>query len=267
MIEKIENFEQYKLLIAEYNLKGVATNNYLLPQDVIRYISDGFLHFVKTEHNLAILVDRGNCLRVYYHILDFEDQFDLSEERKYAIEILYRGSSCFPEKEVLFWETLGFHRNVIRDYYLGKIQDLVMQEVPEDVDVSIAKDISDVRFAVSLFNTSFDQYTGDYIQDTEIPEIVQKGSVSVARIDGQLVGACHAYEKNKVIYLGHLAVLDCYKGKKIGRVLMQEMINRLKSGENTRYSLWVQRENTAAVTLYQKLGYIYSNKSTISLLK
>ena len=39
------------------------------------------------------------------------------------------------------------------------------------------------------------------------------------------------------------------------------------SNPKTRYSLWVQQKNEAAVKMYQSIGYKYAGKSTISLLK
>lgn len=267
MVNKIQDIEHYKHLLIECEVKGVLTNNYMMPNEVEGHLANGMLGFVKTGHNLFLLVNKGNCYRVYYYILDLTETVEFPDDSNYAIEILYRGDNFYPQREIDYWKTCGFETNLIRDFYIGKAKDMVMRSVESDVEIILAKTVEEVKFALNLFNSYFDSYTADFISDDEIPALLEEHSISVAKSGDDLLGACHAYEKSNVIYLGHLAVSRNARGKKVSRLLMQEMIERLWRDDKTRYSLWVQRNNNVAVSLYETLGYKYSNKSTISLLK
>ena len=60
------------------------------------------------------------------------------------------------------------------------------------------------------------------------------------------------------------------RGKGVGKALVDAFVERNKNPEKmekTRYQLWVQRQNEAAVKMYQNKGFKYINKSTISLIK
>lgn len=267
MINKIQSIEHYKFLLANCEVKGVLTNNYMMPNEVEDHLVNGMLKYVKTEHNLFLLVNKGNCYRVYYYIFDLTETVNLPAGSNYAIEILYRGEKFYPQQVIDYWQICGFKINLIRDFYIGKATDMVMCDIESDVKVMLAETVEEVKFALNLFNSSFDPYTGDFIDEDEIPTLLDERSISVAKRSDDLLGACHAYEKSKVMYLGHLAVTENARGKRVSRLLMQEMIERLRRDDKTRYSLWVQRNNNVAVSLYETLGYKYSNKSTISLLK
>ena len=39
------------------------------------------------------------------------------------------------------------------------------------------------------------------------------------------------------------------------------------NNNKVRFSLWVQQQNQTAINMYQKKGFRYVNKSTISMLK
>lgn len=267
MMGKILDFSHYSLLVAEYGKKGVLTNNYMMPSEVEGYLEEGRLRYVATESNMALLLDKGVCQRMYYYLQNQDEIMELPASAKYSIEILYRGDKFYPQREISYWQKCGFEIHLIRDFYTGVFSDMQLLLKESDVSISLAETEEEVRFALNLFNSIFDPYTGDYMSDEEIPVILREGRMSIAKFGGEIVGGCHAYEKNKSMYLGHLAVTENARGKAIGRQLMQEMIERLRQGDKTRYSLWVQRNNVAAVSLYLSLGYKYSNKSTISLLK
>ena len=60
------------------------------------------------------------------------------------------------------------------------------------------------------------------------------------------------------------------RGKGVGKALVDAFVERNQNPEKkekTRYQLWVQRQNEAAVKMYQNKGFKYINKSTISLIK
>jgi GNAT superfamily N-acetyltransferase len=264
---RIRDLNDYEALVQNYRNKGVLTNNYMLTDEVVCYISMNKLFYHHTEHNAVILLEKETCFRVYYYINDLAEKIFLSSDYSYAIEILYRGDSFYPEKEALYWQDCGFTPHFIRDFYVAKYSDIrLVKRETYDVSIQYASTLDDVLYAIRLFNRLFDSYTGDYLDESLAPSLLQGRNILLAYCGGMRKGACHFYEKNKVIYLGHLAVEADARGKKIGSLLMNTMIDATAVDDKSRYALWVQRQNEGAIKLYQAIGYKYNNKSTISLL-
>ena len=67
--------------------------------------------------------------------------------------------------------------------------------------------------------------------------------------------------------LGHVAVVENARGRGVGKALVDTFVEWNKDTDKTRYQLWVQRQNKAAVNMYLNKGFKYVNKSTISLIK
>ena len=50
-------------------------------------------------------------------------------------------------------------------------------------------------------------------------------------------------------------------------ILVDTYIKENMNNNKVRFSLWVQQQNQTAINMYQKKGFRYVNKSTISMLK
>jgi ribosomal protein S18 acetylase RimI-like enzyme len=50
-------------------------------------------------------------------------------------------------------------------------------------------------------------------------------------------------------------------------ILKRPYIKENMNNNKVRFSLWVQQQNQTAINMYQKKGFRYVNKSTISMLK
>ena len=69
-----------------------------------------------------------------------------------------------------------------------------------------------------------------------------------------------------------MAVVEKYRGQGVGQALLDTFVEWNSNIEpelkpKSRYMLWVQAQNAAAVGMYQKKGFKYMNKSTISMIK
>lgn len=82
----------------------------------------------------------------------------------------------------------------------------------------------------------------------------------VAEVDGKIVGACWSRIMNDYGHLDDetpslaLSVLKNFRRKGIATALMKKICSRLEKNFK-RVSLSVQKENSAAVALYQKLNF------------
>lgn len=263
---KIETLVQYNHLVERYNRKGCATNDYL-QNEVADLIVHDCLFAVCGEDNAVLLVQKSGFQRLYYYINNFDEQIELPKN-EYVTEILFRGENA-PESEVNWLENMGFRKNLIRDQYFAKYASLTQSVLNTDLKTDIATEIEDVVWAINLFNTTFDKWSGDFIPLDEAPLLIKEQAILIAKdLNGNKLGALHLEQKGGAMWLNHVAVVKESRGMGVGLGLVEHYIDLgHKNGDNSRYMLWVQRQNVPAVSLYKKKGFAPMNKSTLSMIK
>ncbi len=263
--QKIENYEQYIQLVERYNRKGRFTNDYLQNEAADLIIHDR-LFALCGQDNALLLVQKEGFYRVYYYINNTEELLVLPESELVA-EILFRGENA-PEAEVKWLEDMGFKKNLVRDQYFAKYASLTQPILIEGVKIEIATAIEDVLWAIRLFNTSFDKWSGDYISEGQVPLLIQENAILIAKdLDGNRLGALQFEMRQGACWLNHVAVVPEARGKKIGRGLTEAFIEQGHVDDSSRYMLWVQRQNENAVAMYRSKGFVPMNKSTLSMIK
>lgn len=259
---------QYQDLVDRYRRQGCLSNDYLQSR-AATLIANGSLYAECSEANAYLLEHKDTCCRLYYYINDLnaDDQPGFSSD--VVTEILYRGAEHFPADEVAFLERLGFERNLIRDQYAAMYTDLQpVSERNDEVKSRQALTIDEVAWACRMFNTTFDKYSGDYIPEREFEALLKSGNILLAMDDhGGKLGALHQTLERNVAWISHVAVLPEARGKHVGQALLDAFIERNHTGDKSRYMLWVQQQNQAAVGMYRKKGFKYINKSTLSLIR
>ena len=263
--QKIETYEQYIQLVDRYNRKGRFTNDYLQKEAADLIIHDR-LFYVCGQDNALLLVLKEGFYRVYYYINNTEELLELPES-ELVTEILFRGENA-PEAEVKWLEGMSFKENLVRDQYFAKFSSLTRPILIEGAKIELATTIDDVIWAVRLFNASFDKWSGDYIQEAQAQLLVQEKSILIAKdLDGTRLGALQSEMRQGACWLNHVAVVPEARGKKIGHGLTEAYIEQGHVDDNSRYMLWVQRQNVGAVAMYRNKGFAPMNKSTLSMIK
>lgn len=262
---RIRTFEQYSQLVERYDRKGRITNNYLQNEAADLIIHDR-LFAVCGEENAMLLVQKDGFLRVYYYINNIEEKVALPEGG-YVSEILFRGENV-PEVDVQWLERMGFKGNVIRDQYFAKYTSLITPVLNTSLKIDVATETEDVLWAIRLFNASFDKWSGDYMTDEIAPLLIQERAILIARdVNGSRLGALHFEQKGGAMWLNHVAVVKDARGMGVGLGLVEAYIEQGHKDDNSRYILWVQRQNLPAVNLYRKKGFAPINKSTLSMIR
>ena len=263
--QKIETYEQYIQLVDRYNRKGRFTNDYLQKEAADLIIHDR-LFYVCGQDNALLLVLKEGFYRVYYYINNTEELLELPES-ELVTEILFRGENA-PEAEVKWLEGMSFKENLVRDQYFAKYASLTQPILIEGVKIEIATTIDDVLWAIRLFNASFDKWSGDYIPEAQAQLLIQEKAILIAKdLDGNCLGALQFEMRQGACWLNHVAVVPEARGKKIGRGLTEAYIEQGRMDYNSRYMLWVQRQNVSAVAMYRNKGFAPTNKSTLSMIK
>ena len=262
---KIDSFEQYCQLVECYNRKGRFTNDYLQNEAGDLIIHDR-LYSICGQDNALLLVQKEGFCRVYYYINNTEELLELSES-ELVTEILFRGENA-PEVEVQWLERMGFKKNLVRDQYFAKYSSLTQPILIEGLKIEIATNEDDVLWAIRLFNASFDKWSGDFIPEDVAKLLMQENAILIAKDkDDNKLGALHFEKRQGVCWLNHVAVVPEVRGKKVGRGLTEAYIEQGHVDDNSRYMLWVQRQNVSAVAMYRNKGFVTMNKSTLSMIK
>ena len=263
----LSDYNEYLCLVENYNKKGCFSNDYI-QKEAEKLILVNKLYVEEYTDNLFLFVDKGIGKRVYYYINNLAELPDFTQYKNLVIEILFRGE--VPEELVNYFSHCGFRVNLIRDQYAAMYKDVFSNiSLIQGVKVNVANSMSDVIEACSLFNKSFDHLSGDFISEDEYESLLKENSIIIA-LDAntnQFLGALHVKMEGKVVVLGHVAVVENARGRGVGKALVDTFVEWNKDTDKTRYQLWVQRQNKAAVNMYLNKGFKYVNKSTISLIK
>ena len=253
-------------MVERYNRKGSITNNYL-QNEAADHISHDRLFAICGEDNAVLLVQKAGFQRLYYYINSLEDIIKLPK-CEYVTEILFRGENA-PELEVKWLEGLGFKKNLIRDQYFGKYASLTQPVLINGLKTEVATEVEDAVWAINLFDSTFDKWSGDFIPVEAATLLIHEQALLIAKdVNGARLGALHLELKSSCMWLNHVAVVKEARGMGVGLGLVDHYIEQGHiNGDNSRYMLWVQRQNAPAVNLYKKKGFTPMNKSTLSMIK
>jgi GNAT superfamily N-acetyltransferase len=266
-MEQLTDIAQYHGIVERYRRPGCLSNDYLQTR-AEGLIARGQLEALCFDDNAYLLEHKDGFRRLYYYLNDLDANDKLQFQGDVVTEILYRGAVSYPDAEVAFLERMGFERNLVRDQYAAVYRDLVPAGNYPEVNVRPARDIDEVQWACQMFNAMFDRYSGDYIPEESYGDLLAADSILMA-VDnkGDRVGALHQTLERNVTWISHVAVVPAARGQHVGAALVDAFVERNHVTDKSRYMLWVQQHNTAAVAMYEKKGFTNLGKSTLSLIR
>ena len=266
-LQKVNEFVRYQEIVDQYKRKGFHTNDYIYHEAADLIIHDQLFEYCGAE-NAFLFVKKDECLRVYYYLNNLSEIHEFGIDDNLVIEILFRGNLGIPQHELEYFSKCGFKPHLRRDQYCGVYKELKVPRLIAGVTISKAANLEEIEQACGLFNRVFDHYSGDYVAKEVYESLFTDGKVWIAKdLNGNFAGALHQTVERNVAWISHVAVVDTYRGQGIGQALLDTFVEQNKADEKSRYMLWVQAQNAAAVNMYQKKGFKYVNKSTISMLK
>lgn len=269
-MKQLTDISEYNEIVERFRQKGCLSNDYIQQEAADLIVRDA-LFADCYNRNAFLFVKKDVGMRMYYYINDAAEKADFSNYNDLVVEILFRVDP--PKEEIEYLTQCGFRINLIRDQYAAMYKDLAENvALVQGVVVDTAKTMQAVKTACELFNNSFDGLSGNFIPESEYSTLLESGSILVAwNVDqSSFLGALHQVKEGTVNVIGHVAVMKHARGHGVGKALVDAFVEWNKNPEKTektRYQLWVQRQNEAAVKMYVNKGFKFLNKSTISLIK
>lgn len=271
-LSKVNEFNRYQAIVGQYKRKGSLSNDYIYTEAADLITHDKLYEYCGTN-NAFLFVEKDKCLRVYYYLNDLNETCCFDIEESLVVEIIFRGNQGTPNEEIEYLSKCGFRLNLRRDQYGGMYRDLQTPKLVKGVTITKATTMDEVAFACELFNASFDHYSGDYLAKDAYESLLADKAIIIAKdLQDNIAGALHQTVERGVAWISHVAVVEKYRGQGVGQALLDTFVEWNSNIEpelkpKSRYMLWVQAQNAAAVGMYQKKGFKYMNKSTISMLK
>ena len=266
-MQPITSLSNYQSILEQYSRTGVQTNNFLLADQVEELLLKGRLYYIIVGNNLVLLVDRIISYQVYFHLNDLQTPCTIQADKPLKMEMVYRGEFKRPIALLNYWEQQGFKTHLTRDNLaLVNHQQLAVKALNEDITIKFATTAEEAIYTTTLFEKDLDTYTGDLKTYEEILAYVKNMQILCAYEGEKLCGALQFEWKQKVCWLGHIVVEEGFRGKGIANQMVEKYIEINKQSDQTRYQLWVIKDNKPAVDLYKRFGFTYAGKSTVSML-
>lgn len=267
-MECLTSKDRLNKIVGNVFRKGCLTNNFMLLDDYASFIDSGKLRVISNENNAAFLLDKEDFFQLYFYLNDLNNAIVLSTDQPVVMEILYRGLENKPHHLIDYWKNQGFKEHLSRDNMLATWSKISMPDnLYENIQIRYASSEQELAFTKEIFDKALDKYTGDQLSVSKLGSFMAKNNLLCAYYNHELAGVLQFEIKNSVVWLGHIAIHPDFRGKGIANALVHNYITINNSGESTRYALWVIQDNIPAVNLYRKFGFVYGNKSTVSLLK
>ena len=262
-LQEADNIGKITGFINRFTRKNSVSNNYLLPAELNSAVEDSKLLYCNSNSNLYLFLKKtGGFLRLYYILNDLNEIPTFDTNIPLMTEILFRGNTGIPEKEITFLQSIGFRVNIQRDQYSAMASGI------EGLPPTYTPSIEMTKEAVQLFNSSFDKFSGDFIPLEEADSLYNEHRVLCIMDDfNGLKGALQFTITGKNTWISHVAVNSQYRRQGVANRLLKMFAQIAKEKGAPRLMLWVQTRNDAAVALYSKYGFKYLNKSSISLIK
>lgn len=264
----LTSIEQWNELQKRYQHKDTLCNNFMMPAEVEGLINAGCLSVWGNEQNLFLLQKKAKCSRVYYYLNSLDEFCNIDIEDSLVLEILFRQDKGLPQSEIEYFSQNGYQMNKLRDQYSGTYKTMNAPSQINQVQIREANSLEEVKISCELFNRVFDNYSGDYITEEEIPILYDKGMIIVATdSNNNYLGALHQTIIKTTSWISHISVIEEARGKGVGKALLDTFVEYNKCEGRGRYMLWVQSQNTVAINMYQHKGFKSTGKSTISMIK
>ncbi len=264
-LKRIKTFSRYQEIVEKYGQKGCWSNDYIQTESNA-LIEKECLYECCDRENAFLFVKKDGFLRVYYYVND-PSEIAVFEDGEYVTEILFRGLQGEPIEQIEYLQQCGFQRHLTRDLMGAQYANLTESIPVPGLCIGDAVSLEEVKWAAELFNSTFDKWSGDYISPSSYKGLLDSNAMLIAKdLQGNMLGAFESSVERNVNWLRHFAITESARGKGVGKALFNAVIEKGHIDEKSRYMLWVQHQNETAIGMYQKKGFKYMGKSSLSMI-
>lgn len=233
-MKEVTDFKALSKEIMKYFKRGVITNNFLSPESLKCEIKEGNLFYEPGEDSLEIFVKRSGFYRLYFYALNDGVLFG-NQEQKTVCD--------FSGDDHGILKNNGFLPYLLRVRLACEKSELNKMEAAKG-------EIRDLDEIFALSESAFDRYSGYTPTKEELKSDILKERIYIRTIDGKIAGFLRYGINGKTAEIKHLCTNERFRRKGVARTLLTMFLS-----ENEKSVVWTGAENTAALALYQSMGF------------
>ena len=250
MTDNVSKAEELKEEIALRLSKGEKTNFYLSYEQYALDIEEGRVRRFDFCEGMYLFFEKETCDKLYYFL---KKEGTLKEIplalRPIVVEDVFMANrEYFPK--TIDWEKIGFLPYLQRKrLYLSLKNRKEEERAPRFATQGMIEDI------IYLMIESFEPHTSALPSKNELEEDIENKKVIVIINEDRVVGFLRFGREKQSSVLWQIAVNSKEQGKNIGASLVRDWMY-VEREVIKKYVLWVRVDNTIALALYEKLGFL-----------
>lgn len=228
---------------------GEKTNFFLTEQEYLPLLQQGRLSRMDFCGGVYWIVQEEACCRLYYFLQKEAKPAPLPHLKKPLLleEVLLASRERNPS--VGAWQAVG-----MQPFLERKRLYLMAKNVPQEERTPAFATAGMVEEILQVMQESFDHYTAQLpTRERLLADIAAKRVLVKADAAGQK-GFLRFETERQGTMLWQIAVCQSARGQGIGEALVRDWLFCQRMAAR-RFQLWVRTDNTAALQLYDKLGF------------
>lgn len=239
--------------------KPNKTNCYLSYNQLKKLLETDNVQIKFGQKGTYIFIEKEDYIELLFFVQNIMDLFEerdflkgiLPLNKKVIISIIEKDKKNDEHEKIM--EGLGF--SLYKKYVRKKLQvNGKKWEVPINENICFAE-ANDIDVIQSMINITFDSISDQIPSREELEQMIFQKQVWKYTSMDSLKGFLISERQGKKSYLRMLCIGSEYRGSGIGKRLLQEYIMSEYKYVDLFY-LWVDGQNTKAIELYEKQGYV-----------
>lgn len=267
-MELVKSIEDYNSLLGEARSKGKLKfiNCLFLKQDIIDLTESKNL-FYKNVHNGILFFKNEGDITYLYYFLESIKNIDLSSlDGNIMIELIDRRKLDRTASHVEEWEKNAFRRYCTNEEMVLTLSQENEHPYSEDEEYRIRFGALDqIDEIEKLWEESLDRISMPLPREEGLTKLIEDNQiVTILDKKNHIVGALQCSVHNGRCLLSHIVVDEDYRGNGLGSRMISYCFVHIPV---KIFFLWVNEDNIGAKALYKRLGFKFSTKISIQLLK
>ena len=258
-MDKLFSFQQYKDIITIAKQNGFKLSNcFFLPAEINRKINEGTLFFENIQNGLLLLEDLTDFYRCYYYLPVEGKPEKIQLNKDAVIELPF--NVTLNEKQLLQIEkieAMGFHLGRESGVMSSASDNIVVYDDVQINELCCHAYEQDATQILDLMNLNFNPLYSFLPTLQELCSAIKEENVFVIRDGERIVAALISGFEKKVATIHLVAVDSAYRGKSLGKVIVQAYHDNYKD-KAIIFQHWVDLNNAAAVNMYCNFGYKFN---------
>ena len=261
MLNRLHNYEEYKIRVDPYKKGKYFTNCYFLPGKIKQLIEEKKIYILESENNIYLLEKEECFYRLYFCIKNIDNLQPLQLGLPLVIEYPYKG--VFSERqhvEIEIIQKLGFSLGRESRRMSAKSQNIKVSEslyINEKFMIDFAiKDNIDV--VADILHHTFSPLYSYLPTKAMLNELLDQKKILVITINGEIAGILNMDIVKNISWIRQLAIVEKFRGRGYGWLLLN-YYHMLFKDEVLEFMQWVDLSNVSAIRLYEKAGYKFDD--------